>query len=86
MKIELELSDQLFRRAKAAAAEHGQSVKDFMMDALRDKLGLNRDAATEHAPEWMQGFGKLKHMHRETLRVQSTIDQEFEVIEPEDRC
>jgi hypothetical protein len=33
----------------------------------------------------MQGFGKLKHLHRETVRVQSIIDEEFEVIEPEDR-
>jgi hypothetical protein len=33
----------------------------------------------------MQGFGKLKRLHKETVRVQSVIDDEFETIEPEDR-
>ena len=36
-------------------------------------------------PAWMQGFCKLKRLHKETVRVQSIIDQEFEIIEPEDR-
>jgi hypothetical protein len=46
-------------------------------------LGSGRARADELA--WMLGFGKLKRLHKETLRVQSVIDQEFEVIEPEDR-
>jgi hypothetical protein len=33
----------------------------------------------------MKGFGKLKRLHKETVRVQSVVDQEFETIEPEDR-
>jgi hypothetical protein len=33
----------------------------------------------------MQGFGKLKRLRKETVRVQSVIDGEFEVVEPEDR-
>jgi hypothetical protein len=33
----------------------------------------------------MQGFGKLKRLHKETVRVQSAVDEAFEVIEPEDR-
>jgi hypothetical protein len=32
----------------------------------------------------MQGFGKLKRLHKETVRVQSVVDEVFEVIEPED--
>jgi hypothetical protein len=80
MKTTLELPDQLFRKAKATAAERGQSLKEFVTEALHDKLlaGSGRDLADE--PEWMQGFGKLKRLHKETLRVQSAIDQEFEVI------
>jgi hypothetical protein len=74
MKIKLELSGQLFRRARAAAAEHRQSVKGFIMNALRDKLGLHHDRAAEHVPGWMQGFGKLRRLHPETLRMQSIID------------
>jgi hypothetical protein len=83
MKTTLELPDQLFRKAKATAAERGQSLKEFVTEALRDKLLPGRGRTDE--PEWMQGFGKLKRLHKETVRVQSVIDQEFEVIEPEDR-
>jgi hypothetical protein len=36
-------------------------------------------------PRWMQGFGKLKRLHKETVRIQSVVDAEFEVIEPEER-
>ncbi|HSV24148.1 MAG TPA: hypothetical protein VLJ17_14110 [Xanthobacteraceae bacterium] len=53
--------------------------------ALRDKLMLGSGLTRADEPEWMQGSGKLKHLHKETVRVQSMIDQEFEVIEPEDR-
>jgi hypothetical protein len=82
MKTTLEIPDPLFRKAKATAAERGQSLKEFVTEALRNKLPDWRDAGE---PEWMQGFGKLKHLHKETVRIQSAIDQEFEVIEPEDR-
>jgi hypothetical protein len=83
MKTTLELPDRLFRKAKATAAERGQSLKDFVTEALRDKLMPQSGRAEE--PEWMQGFGKLKRLHKETVRVQSVVDQEFDVIEPEDR-
>jgi hypothetical protein len=84
MKTTLELPDQLFRKAKATAAERGQSLKEFVTEALRDKLALDRGAPARQ-PEWMRGFGKLKRLHKETVRIQSVIDQEFETIEPEDR-
>jgi hypothetical protein len=85
MKTTLELPDRLFRKAKATAAERGQSLKEFVTEALRDKLALDRGRARADEPEWMQGFGKLKRLHKETVRVQSVVDQEFEVVEPEDR-
>jgi hypothetical protein len=85
MKTTLELPDQLFRKAKATAAERSQSLKEFVTEALRDKLLLGSGRARADEPEWMRGFGKLRHLHKETMRVQSVIDQEFEVIEPEDR-
>jgi hypothetical protein len=83
MKTTLELPDQLVRKAKAMAAERGQSLKEFVTEALQDKLA--GDDSRREQPEWMEGFGKLKHLHEETLRVQAIIDEEFETIEPEDR-
>jgi predicted transcriptional regulator len=76
MKTTLELPDQLIRRAKAMAAARGQSLKEFVAEAVQDKLerGCGRAAASER--EWMQGFGKLKHLRKETVRVQAVIDQE----------
>lgn len=82
MKTTLDLPDPLFRKAKATAAERGQSLKDFVAEALTDKL---ERPAGRGAPGWMQGFGKLKRLHKETVRVQSAVDEEFEVIEPEDQ-
>jgi hypothetical protein len=32
----------------------------------------------------MRGFGALRHLHKETVRIQRLIDEEFETIEPED--
>jgi hypothetical protein len=77
MKTTLEIPDQLFRKAKATAAERGQSLKEFVAEALQDKLTAGRSPSPPHEPEWMQGFGKLKHLHKETVRVQSIIDEEF---------
>jgi hypothetical protein len=33
---------------------------------------------------WMKGFGALRHLQEENVRIQQIIDEEFEQIEPED--
>ena len=78
MKTTLDLPDGLFRKAKATAAERGHSLEDFVTEALRDKLVAGGSSGQ---PEWMQGFGKLKRLHKETVRIQSEIDQVFGVVE-----
>jgi hypothetical protein len=35
--------------------------------------------------QWMQGFGKLRRLRKETKRIQARVDEVFEVTEPEDR-
>ena len=84
MKTTLEIPDPLFRKVKSTAAERGQSLKEFVTEALHDKLTVRPGRAEPAEPQWMQGFGKLKRLRRETGRVQAAIDAEFEVIEPED--
>lgn len=84
MKTTLEVPDAVFRRAKAKAAERGQSLKDFVTEALRDKLS-GRAAPDAAGPAWMRGFGKLRSLKKETARIQARINREFDVIEPEDR-
>jgi hypothetical protein len=86
MKTTLEIPDPLFRKAKATAAERGQTLKEFVSEALQEKLSVGRAKARPGEPEWMQGFGKLRRLRSETARIQARIDEAFEVIEPEDRA
>ena len=85
MKTTLEVPDGLFRKAKATAAERGQSLKAFVTEALQEKLSRRVDPSGPKGPPWMRGFGKLRMLRRETARIQGRIDREFETIEPEDR-
>ena len=84
MKTTLEIPDPLLRKVKSIAAERGQSLKEFVQEALQDKLAPRPGLPAAHGPEWMQGFGKLKRLRKETGRVQAVIDQAFEVMEAED--
>jgi len=84
VKTTLDIPDPVFRRAKATAAERGQALREFVTEALREKLAghaRDRDAAVP----WMRGFGGLRPLRRETSRILRRINAEFDVIEPEDR-
>ena len=85
MKTTLEIPDPLFRRAKSRAAERGQTLKDLVTEALQEKLAAKTGHAVSAEPEWMQGFGKLRRLRKETQRIQARVDEAFEAIEPEDR-
>jgi hypothetical protein len=81
MKTTVEIPDALFRRAKSAAAERGIPLRELISEALADKLSRNR---TEDRP-WMNSFGKLKAVRKESARINRVIEEEFEIIEAEDR-
>ncbi|MBM3516043.1 MAG: hypothetical protein FJX59_20360 [Alphaproteobacteria bacterium] len=85
MKTTIELPDQLFRRAKASAAERGQLLREFLADAVREKLQQQGGTTKRRDPEILKGLGGLKHLRRESARIRKVIEQEFEVIESEDR-
>lgn len=85
VKTTIEIPDLLFRKAKSKAAERGQTLKDFVTEALRDKLAPNVSGNLIGEPGFMQGFGKLRRLRKETARIQTRIDETFDVIEPEDR-
>ena len=81
VKTTLEIPDPVFRKAKARAAEQGIPLRQFITEAVQDKLAAS---PTQEKP-WMRGFGALRHLHNETVRIQKLIDDEFETIEPENR-
>ena len=80
MKTTLEIPDPLFRRAKSAAAERGIPLRALVTEALVEKL---RTPVAEDKP-WMRSFGKLRSLHKETVRIDRIIAEEFGKIEPED--
>jgi hypothetical protein len=85
VKTTIDIPDGLFRRAKSRAAERSQTLKEFVSEALQEKLAPRGNTARSAEPEWMQAFGKLRHLQKETARIQKRIHDAFEVVEPEDR-
>ena len=80
MKTTLEIPDLIFRRAKAVAAERGVSFREFVTEAVKDKLTVEAKAADK---PWLKAMGKLKHLRKETERINRLIEEEFEKIDPE---
>ena len=80
MKTTLEIPDALFRRAKSAAAERGIPFRALVSEALSDKL---RASSGQDKP-WLNSFGKLRNLRKETSRINKIIEEEFGQLEPED--
>jgi hypothetical protein len=47
MKTTLEIPDSVFRRAKSVAAEQGIPLREFVTEAVKDKLAANAKAANK---------------------------------------
>ena len=86
MKTTVEIPDALFRKAKATAAERGVPLKDLLTDAVREHLRRNEgnSGTKPAAPAWMKAFGGLRHLHKETRRINQVLEREFEQIEEDE--
>jgi hypothetical protein len=80
MKTTLEIPDAVFRKAKAKAAERGIPLRQFVTEAVQEKLLI---ASSAEKP-WMKLAGKLAHLHEETMRINKIIEEECERVDPED--
>jgi hypothetical protein len=80
MKTTLEIPDAVFRRAKSKAAAQGMPLRQFVTEAVEEKL--KSDALQEEKP-WLKHMGKLKHLRKETARINRLIEEESEKIDPE---
>jgi hypothetical protein len=78
LKITLDIPELIFSKAKARAAASGIPLRQFIAEAVADKLAT--PPSSQDKP-WMKGFGALKHLHRETVRIQKLIDAEFGQVE-----
>ena len=83
MKTTLEIPDALFRKAKSTAAQRGQTLKQFVTEAVREKL-VDKPGAKTAAPPWMQFFGAGKDYADSIREIDRVIEEEFEQVEHED--
>jgi len=81
MKTTLEIPDRIFRRAKALAAEQGVPLRQFVTEAVEEKV---RTKSAGGEKPWVKLAGKLRHLRKENVRVNRLIEREFERIEPEE--
>jgi hypothetical protein len=81
VKTTLEIPDPIFRRAKSVAAQRGIALRAFVTEAVEEKLSA--DSQKEEKP-WVRLAGGLKHLHKETVRINGIMDSEFGKIELED--
>jgi hypothetical protein len=79
MKTTLEIPDVIFRRAKAQAGEQGIPLRQFVSEAVAEKL---KSPARVKARARL--VGGLRHLKKETARINQIIEAEFETIEPEE--
>jgi len=78
MKTTLDLPDALFREVKATAARRGMLMKQFITEALQEKL-----AAQHPSPDpkpWMKFSGCMANdpeMRIELKRIEELVEEEF---------
>jgi hypothetical protein len=80
MKTTLEIPDLIFRRAKSTAARRGIPFREFVTEAVKDKLAA--DAKTSEKP-WVKHMGRLKHLRKESDRINRLIEEDSESIDAE---
>lgn len=85
MKTTIELPDDLFREAKATAARRGTALREFVREALAEKLAREDGASFGETAGGKWPVPPPGISSEEIRRVQAIIDAEFDQIEPEDR-
>lgn len=61
MKTSLEIPDTVLRRAKSVAAQRGIPLREFVTEAIKDKLAANAKA---QGKPWVKHMNKLKHLRK----------------------
>lgn len=79
MKTTLEIPDPIFRQAKARAVALGMPLREYITQAVKEKLSAR---GNRQKKPWLECAGELAHLHEETMRIQRIIEDEFEQIEP----
>ncbi|MCI0331689.1 MAG: hypothetical protein L0228_00510 [Planctomycetes bacterium] len=81
MKTTVEIPDALYRQIKARAALQGQTIKDFLVEAVRSKIASDK-AKPKKKTGWEAAFGAADP--KDVAEVQRIIDDEFSKIDPDE--
>ena len=84
MRTTIDLPDPLFREVKATAAMKGMRLKDYISEALQDKLNMKPNPAEK---PWMKFAGIAANdpeMLEELKRIEQIVDENFGQIEEEE--
>lgn len=78
VKTTLEIPDHIFRSAKSAAVERGIPLREFVTEAIKEKLAADPRTGTK---SWVKHIGKLQHPHRESERTTRLVEEDSEKID-----
>jgi len=78
MKTTLEIPDAIFRRAKAKAAKQRIPLRQFVSDAVAEKLEAE---SPNRAKAILKLAGGLRRLRKESARISRLMEREFEGIE-----
>ncbi len=80
MKTTLEIPEELFRRTKATAAMRGESLKEFVTEAL--EAHLDREPGQSSRPGWRAVFGQAQAAEVES--IDRIVGRELERVDPDE--
>jgi len=81
MKTTFEIPDDLFKRSKASAAMRGESLKEFVTEALQEHLERQAPSGTAQRG-WRSVFGQARR--EEVEPVDAVVAKELEHIDPDE--
>jgi hypothetical protein len=78
VKTTVDIPESLLREAKAVAARQGRTLRDFVTEAMNEKL----EGQISLEKPWMKHFGALSRLRKENRRIEKVIEREFETVDP----
>jgi hypothetical protein len=73
-ELTTEIPDSMYRSIRKRSSIYGQTVREFMFEALREKLAASGEAPPKNSG-WRAVFGRANHA--DVSEVQRIIDEEF---------
>jgi metal-responsive CopG/Arc/MetJ family transcriptional regulator len=79
MKTTVEIPDELLRKTKATAASRGETLREFINEALTTRLASTSRTASQRSG-WRSVFGLAEP--KAVQRVDALLESEVEQVDP----